>query len=78
MARGQDNDTTILIGLKGYEVGRSEEGRRGWQQKHRPGERKEISLLWLGNALRAWRVGNPYENAIMESFFKTLKQEVYL
>jgi len=24
------------------------------------------------------RTGNPYENAMMESFFKTLKYEVYL
>ncbi|MBA7664745.1 hypothetical protein ES703_72808 [subsurface metagenome] len=24
------------------------------------------------------RAGNPYENAVMESFFKTLKYEVYL
>ena len=49
MARSQENGTTILLGLKGYQVGRVKEGDEGVVVEVRIGG-EELSCPYCGKA----------------------------
>ena len=56
MAKVQQDNITILLGIKGYEVGKVREGRRILCGRGRKSTQKRVvSLLWVHKYLQKWQ-----------------------